>query len=620
MNYLKDEEKQYCIDNQNTALMKFIGSRLILENIDEEHYLSIMKELFSTLESEYRSLFKNEVLPKIGLQDYNVETIMQNDFEAFIAATPLASLKITTYSDYRLLIGNAVNTKKGITYSIEYYIQVVNGNLYDRIITTFEDDDGEQNLINSKLKLSIKLRIRYAYSDGDTTYIAYRIGNDKKDRINEVSQAIETLRSLYHLSPKDCYALKLYFDDILPKFLQYDKPSDARVSVVDNILHINYPIQFNEKEALEALINMYKITTQKELMNFLMLYVPITPLNVELRKRDFIMYLPLALGKGGAGKSAMVKTIVVNGFDNPDAEKSEDDIFTKASFRENFSKSIFPIMVDEITQTTMERIYGSMKNLATGKGTHSRGRPAGGLNEWTLSSIPVFTANESIYIDSGLERRFFKLIANDVDDNVQEWRKAKEKLPAGYLYMFLKELDGMSMDTLVNEIIKNVKHDEDYIYAYQVFIKTVFDKVFEKYGLECPFEPVRKTVYDDDDWYVTFGQFIMQNVYDYRAGNNAYLREGFDFENDDKTGEIYVTKLGFQKFLRMFPKCPVKNASSFAINAPRNNYIFSYKKKRVCHAKNPIHVISVYEKGEEIQVKLPDMGQQLERKTIIPIS
>ena len=612
MDYLNNEQKEYCQQNQTASILKFVASRLILENVDEQTYLSIMKESFPDIENDYKTFYRHEVIPRLSLRDFESDV----DFTSFIEATPLATLKINTFSDYRLSIGTEVNTKKDVTYLNEYFIQVVDGKFYDRIVTTFESEDGESTQINTKLKLSIRLRVKYAYNDGDTTYIAYRIGKDKKDRINEISQTIDTIKSLYHLSAKDCYAIKLYFDDVIPKYLKFDKPTDARISMVDGIVHINYPIVFDEKKALQALIDMYKVTTQKELMNFLMLYTPITPLNVQLRQKEMIMYLPLALGKGGAGKSSMVKTIVVKGFDNPDAEKSEDDIFTKASFRENFSKSIFPIMIDEITQPTMQRIYGSMKNLATGKGTHSRGRPIGGLNEWTLTSIPIFTANETIYIDSGLERRFFKIIANDADNNIQQWRKAKEHLPDGFLYMFLKEIDGMPIDIIADKIIQNVTHDEDYVYAYQLFIREIMNNVFKRNGLECPFEPVRKVVYDDDDWYVAFGQFVMQNVYDHKAGNNTYLKESFDFEVDNKTDEVYITKLGFQKFLKLFPKCPFRTASTFAINSPDSNFNITYKKKRVCHSKNPIHVISVYEKGEEIQVKLTGVSQQLEKKLL----
>ncbi len=604
MRYLTEEEKAYCLANQTTALMKWIGKRLILENVDEATYLSEMAEAFPTLESEYKSLLKHEVMPVLALQDFQI-TEEEADFSTFINKTPLASLKIETYGDYRLFLGSATNTKKDVAYITDYYLQIVDGKFYDRTVNRFETEDGEDETINSKLRFAIKLRIIYAYTDGDTVYVAYRIGRDKKDRISEISQAIDTIKALYHLSPKDCYNIKVYFDDVLPKFLTFDKPSDARIAVINDKIVVNYPEPFDEKATLEALINVYKVTTQKELMSFLMLYAPITPFNVQLRQKETIMYLPLILGKGGAGKSAMVKTVIVKGFANPDAEKSEDDIFTKASFRENFSKSIFPIMIDEITQPTMQRIYGSMKNLATGKGTHSRGRPTGGLNEWTLSAIPFFTSNETIYIDSGMERRFFKLIANDTDNNIQEWRKAKEKLPDGFLYMFMKEFNGMTIDELVSNIIKYVQHDEDYVFAYQMVVKGIMDKVFQKYGMKCPFEPLKKVVYDDDDWYVAFGQFVMQNLYDFKMGNMTYLKEGFDFDIDNNSNEVYISKLGFQKFLKLFPKCPFRNASSFAINAPDNNYVIAYKKKRVCHSKNPIHVISVTEKGEELQVKLP---------------
>lgn len=614
MEYLNENNVKYCKSHQDEMLMRFIGSRLILENVEEEEYYNIMEEIFPELKDKYTYLFKHEVLPKPSLRNPTVDYygFEMNDF---VDNTPLASLKINTYSDSRVKLGTAVNTKNDVTYTTEYYLQIVAGNVYERIVTIMHDGDEEKTQVNTKLKMSIRLRIKYAYADGDTTYIAFRVGRDKKDRIFEVGQAIDTIKGIYHLSPKDCYNLKLYFEDVIPKFMKFDKPADTKVSVIDGVIHVNYPYKFDEKKVLEALIKTRKVTTQKELMDFLSLYMPITPFNVELRKNDMIMYLPLALGKGGAGKSAMVKLIVVRGFDNPDAERSEDDIYTKASFRNNFSKSIFPIMIDEITQPTMQRIYGSMKNLATGRGTHSRGRIQGGNNEWTLTSIPVFTSNEMIYIDSGMERRFFKIIANEGDNNIQEWREAKADIPDGYQYLFLKELDGMTIKQLTEAIVANVEQDEDYVYSYQLFIRNIMQRVFARNGLECPFEPVKKVVFDDDDWYVAFGQFIKQQ-YDDSLSGNSYLRLKHDFEMG-ADGYIYVTKLGFQKFLKIFSKCPFKTASTFAINAPSSAFDIVYKKKRVCGAKNPIHVIGVRERDEnehQIQLEIENTRRQLDRK------
>ncbi len=615
MEYLNNEEIEYC--HSNPDVLKYVAERLVLENLPEPDYMAIMAQAFPSDEQkqQYSKIFHSEVIPKIIIDNY----ISDNEscpLQHLAQSTPLASLKIKVFSNYEFQLGTGESTKKGKRYITNYFLQITNGNFFEKLvtenITPSDNDDDSEPMIKSTLAFAIHLRIKYAYIDGTTTYMCYRVGKDREDSINETSQAIENIKNLYHLSPKDCYNLKLYLDDVLSKFLQFDKPVDTHIAVIDDIIHINYAKPLDEKKILDALLDIYNITTQKEIMSFLALYVPITPFGVQFRQREMIMYLPLILGKGGAGKSAMVKLMAVNGFDNPDAEKSEDDIWTKASFRENFSKTIMPIMIDEVTQTTMLKIYGSMKNLATGKGTHSRGRPTGGLNEWTITSIPIFTSNENIYIDSGMERRFIKIIANESDNNIQEWRRAKKNLPNGFLYLFLKELDGMPIDDVVNGILKYVKHDEDFVYAYQMFMKNIMDKVFERNGLKCPFEPIKKLIIDDDDWYVSFGEFVFGNRRSYGSGDQTYLKEGIDWEYDSKLDIMYITKLGFQKFLKLFPRCPFKNSSSFAINAPTTNYNIAYVRKRVCNSKNPIHVIAINEKeGEKLQVSYPDTSSQL---------
>lgn len=610
MHYISDEQEEMMRENQSEALVRFVCSRLILENISEEEYRKLT-DVFTQYRDLINYLWKHEVFPKPSWNEPESAGLagMEVNIDEFIENTPLATLKISTYADYRLYLGTGVKTQKGELISTDYYLQIVSGNIYER----YEFEGDESSSVSTKLKFAINFRMKYAYMDGDTKYIAYRIGKDRKDRIEEESQAIDTIRSLYHLAPKDLYNLKQYLDEIIPEFLKYDKPTDTRIAIIDGVIHVNSPYDFNEKEVLQALIDTRKVTTQKELMDFLSLYVPITPFNVELRKNELIMYFPLAMGKGGTGKSAMVKLITVKGFDNPDAEKSEDNIYTKASFRGEFSKSIFPIMIDEITQTTMMRIYGSMKNLATGSGKHSRGRPQGGLNEWTLTSIPIFTSNEMIYIDSGMERRFFKIIADNADNNIQEWRGAKANIPNGYQYLFLKELDGIRVSDMINEIVSQVETDDDYVYAYQMFIKKRMERVFERNGLKCPFEPVKKVVFDDDDWYEAFGTFVNENT-DYALnGTSPYLKAGYDYEVS-QDGYTYVTKLGFQKFLRVFSKCPFKTASTFAINAPITRYDIVYRKKRVCGSKNPIHVIGVREIGQEERVVRLDYNKSIEEQ------
>jgi hypothetical protein len=609
MTYLNTDEIEYCKAHQEENLMKYIGTRLILNNTTEEEYLAIMEECFPKL--NYRELLNKEVIPKLAMDSPEYEGF---SFKNFVVNTPLATLKISCYSDWEKVMGISTNTKDGIDYTVRYLIKVIDGRFYESILTVFEDKNGEQHeMVNTKLKFVIHLRIKYAYMDGKQTMVVYRIGRDKEDRIEEITKAVNTIKDIYHLSPKDAYHLMQYFDDVIPDFLKFDKPEDSHIAVIYDTIKVNYPVAFNEKEVLEALIHTYNITSQKEIMSVLSLYIPITVFSVQLRKADMIMPLPIILGKGGMGKSAMVKLIVVTGFGIPENEKSEDDIFTKASFRETFSKGIFPILIDEITQQTMLRIYGSMKTLSTGRGSHSRGRPSGGLNEWVVTSVPVFTSNEMIYIDSGMERRFLKLIANDIDNNIQEWRKAKEKIPEGYQYIFLKELDGVKISDMISGILKYVQKDVDFAYAYQMYVKEIMDKVFRKYGLECPFTPIRKTVTDDDDWYITFGQFVTAQYNRYKADQPTYLdfRVDYDYIEGDKS--LYVSKLGFQKFLKMFSRCPYRNANTFAINAPDTEYEISYVKKRVCSSKNPIHVIKVREKGEEVQAVLT-VDEQLKKK------
>lgn len=150
MDYLNNEQKEYCQQNQTASILKFVASRLILENVDEQTYLSIMKESFPDIENDYKTFYRHEVIPRLSLRDFESDV----DFTSFIEATPLATLKINTFSDYRLSIGTAVNTKKDVTYLNEYFIQVVDGKFYDRIVTTFESEDGESTQINTKLKLS----------------------------------------------------------------------------------------------------------------------------------------------------------------------------------------------------------------------------------------------------------------------------------------------------------------------------------------------------------------------------------------------------------------------------------------------------------------------------------
>lgn len=598
--YFNEEEMEYLKKTNNKKVFKFVLERLKLENLSKENFFEMVKII---PEDQVKKIWDNEVFPKLVLEE---APTTENKFINFIEKTPLATLKIKTYSDYELYLGTTENEKKEVFYTTNYYLRVVNGNFFDKYVVSFTDEDGIHEETSTKLRMAINLRINYAYREGDSVYVSYNVGKNMtegKERINEINQVVDVIRSIYHLSPKDCYYLRLYLDSVVPDFLKFDRPSH-NISIENDIIHIDYPINFDEKKALEGLIKVYDVTVQKELMSFLSLYAPILPFNEELRKREMKMYLPLIMGQSGGGKSSMVKFIIVKGFDNPKAEKSEDDIFTRASFRENFTQSSMPIMIDEITEQTMFKLYGAMKNLATGRGTHSRGRPQGGLNEWKLKSIPIFTTNENIYIDSGMETRFFKLISNDVEGDIQKWREAKKEVPVGYQYIFLKEFDGMSIDEMEKGIIKYVKRDEDFAYAYQLFVKEIMDKVFERYNLKCPFKPIKKLVVDDNDWYVVFGQFIKQQYEEHITMGHPYLKLNSDYELG-KDGYFWVTKIGFQKFLKIFQRCPYRVMSSFAMNSPKTTFDFVYKKKRVCGSKNPLYVIGVREKNEnEKQVEL----------------
>lgn len=598
MNYLTEEQKEIVAKDQK--VLEYVWARLYLSNIQPEEISAIVGQT---------GFGNREFKPYLKYAD-------MEGFEEFDAKTPLATLKIQTYSNYEYSIGISTNTdKNGNPMETEQFLMVSNGNLYEKTVTIVESERGSSEVIHSKIRAKINLRIFYTYYDGDSVYVAYRVGRDRKTRIEELNIAITTIKGLYNLSARDGYLLKLYLEEVSKEFLKYDKPVDSALSIINGEISVTVPTELtneaNEKATLEALFNLYNITTQKQSFNLLALYSPILPLNMELRKRDCIVHIPMLIGKAGAGKSALAKLFVVNGFNNPEADRTEDNIYTKASFRELFSRNTLPIMIDEITAPVLTRIAGSIKSLATGSGKHSRGRIGGGLNEWQMLSIPVFTSNEMIYIDAGIERRLIKVIADDTkDNNIALWREYKAKVVDGFQYLILREMNGMNIDDFVMGIVRNVKKDEDFVVEYEKYILNIYRKLADKYGLECPFEVVEKLVFDDDDWYVAFGRFIEQNWEDEQNMNRPYLKRNGDY---DKIGEtFYVTKLGFQKFLKLFSRCPYRTASTFAINAPAGEYAISYVKKRVCGSKNPQHVIAVTPK-EELQVTVTKIEEQLEK-------
>ncbi|MEM0142380.1 MAG: hypothetical protein QXL94_00295 [Candidatus Parvarchaeum sp.] len=499
-------------------------------------------------------------------------------FPEFLDETVLGELVENIYYDGKQVLINETKTSQRFLIYLE-------GNLYERIIKEEKNDDGEEQEVETdKLISALGMIIRNIYIDGNQTYIQYRLPLDRQDKIEEFSMALDKIKTLAYLSTSETHALWKLLTEIAPSFFKLNKAIKLEgFSVHDGKIEVTVDPTFNKKEVLEQLVNLYNLSADKNAFNFMLLYAPFSLMGYEFRKRNYLVQFVIYYGGGEKGKSILTRKFVVNGLNNEAGDLTEQDIYTLAAFRDHMSSSIYPRFIDEVSMYTMMNYSSHLKAMTTGKGTASRGRRTGGHNQWETLATPFFVSNEYLSDQYAFNRRAFMLIAESEPDKMQpsEWRKVSKKIPDGFLYIFLAALNGKKIDSIIDEVTSNVEKEEDYTTAYLAYMLKIVKTVYAENGVECPFHLPKKEE-AEYRWEEIFQDYLVQQKtayerLDHRDRNSLIPEEDYRVITDGNYYIFQIKRIGYEKFLNAFHRCPYKDMKTFALNAGTPDFSYSQK-------------------------------------------
>ena len=410
------------IDEKSTKLLAVeIYNRLVdsekPEADDFAKFIGIPKETIDSI--------KGRVIPAIPS-----EALKQ--FVEFNEYTALGMLREDLYHRGRtIVISNNTTDEVEQEISLAYK----NGNIYKNTLEINYEKD--KSIHNTSLVASLGLVIKNAFIEGGTVFLMFRMPFDKEDQIVEFDVAVEKISSIARLSTSQTHFLWRLLVGIVEDFIKIGDRnfnengiyvSDGKIKVVSS--------KYDTKKILESLKKLYEATDDgmKPIFSNTLLYSAIIPLNESFRQKEYIVPAMLIYGKAGDGKSAIAKLCIVKGYGNRFLDKTEQDVATLASMRENFSRTNLPLLIEEISEKAMEKHVGYLKSALTGTGSASRGRKTGGNLTWHTRTIPVYTSNEGISIDSGMNRRLFKMHSySSVNKNVSVWKNIYNEIPDGFM-------------------------------------------------------------------------------------------------------------------------------------------------------------------------------------------
>lgn len=568
---------------------------LLPKEIIELYSLEILQRLVDSDKADEAYEFaKEKGLEAIFEEDRRRTTPVEiceylKGFSAFDEFTALGKLREELYHQGRSIEVSRHNTKD--KEEIIYY-EYKKGNLYER--KEIVDLSKEEESTQIKLMSSLELIIKNAFHEGNSVYLVYKMPF-KDEATEEFDIAIEKISNIARLNTSQSHFLWRLLIGISSEFLKLDSRiyTDNGVYVSDKIKVIAKDLP--EKPVLENLIKLYNLTDKgmRNILSNTFLYSMFIPLNEPFRARDYIVPALLIYGRGGDGKSAIVRLCTVKGYGNRFLDKTEQDVATVASMRENFSKTNLPLLIDEISEKAMEKHIGYLKSALTGMGSASRGRITGGNKEWKTRTIPIYTSNEAINIDSGANRRLFKMQSKSIEPKrISNWKDVYNELPDGFMYIFLKRLDGKAVADIVKETVSGVNTDDELSYAYMKYMQNIADSVFKEYGLENPFRVSNIREEDESDIYNAFIDYFA-SAYDMYP-NITKARAGADYAVEDAQDgrHYYITAKGYGYFRKDFPAAPVYT-TTFVNNAPKmDDVVFEYITKKVLgHTQRVIHML-----------------------------
>ena len=530
----------------------------------------------------FQQLFPdNDVDMDFDIATYNIANLQEEcntyieQFNEFNEVTDLGYLVENVYYNGReVLVASDSKSSKYLIYK--------EGDLYWR---TEKEKDGD-TLQDDSLIASLDLKIRNIYTDLTQTYIVYRLPLDRQDRTEELQTALDKIKGTAFLSQTQTNALWRLLTDIAPEFLELNRDIKTQgVTIRNGTIEVTIDPTFDAVKIINQLVKLYEVTEDKNAFNFLLLYTPFTVFGYEFRKTNLIVPFVIYYGGGGVGKSALTRKMVVKGLNNPQADLTEQDVWTLAAFRERMMGGNYPKFIDEVSADWMMKYSSHLKAMTTGKGSSSRGKRVGGVNQWDTTATPFFVSNEYITDQYAFNRRAFLLLAEGRADSMNPaiWLDAARKIPDGFLYIFLNELNGKNIEDVMDGIVATVHNDEDYVFSYLSYMLNIVKAVFERHGIKCPFELPHKDEVEYR-WEEIFMDYLLQQKHanDYgELRDKNYLKkdEDFRYTEDRRTGDIVfeIKKIGYEKFLNSFHRCPYKDMKTFSLNAGGKNFEYAQK-------------------------------------------
>ena len=485
--------------------------------------------------------------------------------------------------------------------SLEYKL----GNIYKNINEIDYSKDKSSN--NTALIASLGLVIKNAYTENGVVYLIYRMPFDKEDQIVEFDIAVEKISAIARLSTSQTHFLWRLLVGIVKEFIEIGDRnlSENGIYVIEGKVRV-ISEKFDTKKVLEDLKALYEVTDEgmKPIFSNTLLYSAIIPLNESFRQKEYLFPALLIYGKAGDGKSAIAKLCIVKGYGNRFLDKTEQDVATLASMRENFSRTNLPLLIEEISEKAMEKHVGYLKSALTGTGSASRGRKSGGNMTWHTRTIPVYTSNEGISIDSGMNRRLFKMHSfSSVNKNVSIWKNIYNSIPDGFMYTIAAAYDGRKIDEIIKECVSAVSSDSEIIYSYLTYMEKLVSDLYKSYGLESPFKSFKIREQDEQDLYNAFIDYftLAENDYD----NRSRVKPNVDFVTvvNGETTEFYITAKGYGIFKKDYPKAP-DYLTTFIDNAPQTEEVtFKYVVKRVLGHSQRVALMTIKNMEKRIYVE-----------------
>lgn len=561
--------------------MNIIG---IPENIGIDLKFYVFRRLLDSDKPEAEAYARESGIPESEIQKaLDVKTpatptslINSKEFDEY---TALGKLRANVYWNGRSIV---ISNNKTEEYEEEVSLEYKQGNIYKRVYRlTYNNEESDTTTLIASLGLIIK----NAYIESGKPYLVYLMPFDKQDNIVDFDTAIDRIGSTARLNTGQMHFLWRLMVGISNDFIQLGERNfkENGIYISSDKVKVVFSDSIDPKDTLEKLKKLYEETDEgmKPILSNCLLYSSFIPLNEAFRNKDYIVPALLIHGKAGDGKSSIARFCTVRGYGNRFLDKTEQDVVTAASMRENFSVTNLPILIDEISEKTMRSHLGYLKSALSGTGSASRGRKSGGNIYWHSRTIPIYTSNESISIDSGMNRRLFKMHSLSTGSrNISKWIEIRNSIPEGFLYTILKGLDGKNIDEIIKETLSNVHSDEDIIYAYLEYMEKYFRNLYSSYGLESPFKCFRIREQDEQDIYDAFvDYFISANQLDPKTKIKLDV-DYFIVEEEGKT-YYYITSKGYGIFRRDYPIAPAY-MQTFVDNAPQSEEIhFDYVSKRL---------------------------------------